>query len=175
MDHDSRPESLNPKMKATRKPSKKYCLFLLPSRMTKEGRTIITKRCTAYIPNFEVTEDREICEVCSVPDMLVREERCRYFAPLDLVKCQVTRWRCTKTGIKYIEADQCNENICPDYEKAEKDKWEIGKLEKSSEEERSDDGKGKKALETPSQAEPSSRMFKLIPKTTFQKKGAEKK
>lgn len=132
MKNESVYDMLKPKMKGMIKPSKKICNFLKPSKMTKEGRTIITKRCTAYIPNFEVKDDREICENCSVPDMFVRDDRCKYFTPLD-IKDEVTRWRCVKTGKKFLEPDQCAANQCDDYEKTEKMRWEIGRLEKTSE------------------------------------------
>lgn len=128
MDKKETYQKLKPKIKGTRKPSRKTCAFLKPSKIMKEGKILITKRCTAYIPNFEVSEEREICEICTVPDMFVRDDRCSFIAPLDLEKTETTRWRCVKTGKKYLEPDQCNEKFCKDYEKAGKDRWEIARL-----------------------------------------------
>ncbi len=93
-------DMLKPRLQGMRKPSKGICHFLVPSRMAKEGRTVLTKRCTAYIPGFEVTDDRLICELCLVPDMLVREDRCRHFAPLEVTIESPTSWKCGKTGKK---------------------------------------------------------------------------
>jgi hypothetical protein len=119
---------LKPKIRGARKPSKKMCAFLKPAKIMKEGKIIISKRCNAYIPGFEVSEEREICEICTVPEMFVREDRCKYIAPLDLEKMETTRWRCVKTGKKYLAPEQCNEQQCSDYEKGDKNRWEIARL-----------------------------------------------
>ncbi len=186
MEEEKHPDLLKPKMKATIKPSKKACSFLLPSKMMKEGRTILTKRCTAYIPNFEVTEDRLVCEMCAVPDFLVRENRCRFFAPLDLLKCEMTRWRCARTGQKYLEPDQCSEKMCDDYERAEKMKWEVGRLDRHSE----DQAESSKQQKSGESAEKTASVeggelsdsprgkrddrYRLIPKSNIGKKFSQK-
>lgn len=133
MEKDDQSLRLKPKLKGMRKPSRKICAFLKPAKIMKEGKTILTKRCTAYVPSFEVKEDREICELCTVPEMFVRDDRCLYIAPLDLEKTETTRWRCVKTGKKYLEPDQCSEKECTDYARAEQQKWEIARLDKHEE------------------------------------------
>lgn len=133
-------QKLKPKIKGIRKPSRKTCAFLKPAKIMKEGKMLVTKRCTAYIPSFEVKEDREICELCSVPDMYVRDDRCRYIAPLDLEKTECTRWRCVKTGKKYLEPDQCTSLHCQDYEQTPKEHWEIARLSSTGEEESQSSG-----------------------------------
>jgi len=180
------PDLLKPKMKATIKPSKKACNFLKPSKMMKEGRTIMTKRCTAYIPNFEVKEDRLVCEMCSVPDFLVRENRCRFFAPMDLLKCEMTRWRCAKTGQKYLEPDQCSDKMCNDYECAEKMKWEVGILDRHSDDKTESSkqqlsGKSAEKAPPPEGGEPADPArikrddrYRLIPKSNIGKKFTQK-
>jgi len=183
---DKDPDLLKPKMKATIKPSKRACIFLKPSKMMKEGRTVMTKRCTAYIPNFEVKEDRQVCEMCSVPDFLVREDRCRFFVPMDLLKCDMTRWMCAKTGQKYLEPDQCTEKMCSDYERAEKMKWEVGILDRRGDDKTESSmqqisGKSDEKAAQPEGGDPadSTRIkrddrYRLIPKSNIGKKFTKK-
>lgn len=186
-EEDKDPDLLKPKMKATIKPSKKACSFLKPSKMMKEGRTILTKRCTAYIPSFEVKEDRLVCEMCSVPDFMVRDDRCRFFAPLDLLKCEMTRWRCAKTGQKYLEPDQCSDRLCNEYERAEKMKWEVGRLDRggddksdSQKQQKSEDAAekpapaGEAAAAEPSRFKREEPRYRLIPKSNIGKKSSQK-
>jgi len=172
MDSDRQKEMLTPKVMGMRKPSKKVCTFLIPSRMTKEGRMILTKRCTAYIPNCEVKEEREICELCSVPDLFVKDDRCVFFAPLEVTLELPTTWRCAKSRKKNIDPGQCNEKYCPDYEKAEKNRWDIGRLGRPQEGEAPvSDEKGGPSLK---RAEPLSQKSLLIPKSMAGKKRIQK-
>lgn len=119
--------ALHRKFKASMKSSRTSCPFIKPARIMKEGRMIDAKCCTAYIPGFEVTEDREICEQCSVPEMGVREDRCRYFMPLSIEENAPTKWFCRCLGDKNIEAEQCSPERCSYFEPIERLKWEIGR------------------------------------------------
>ncbi len=115
------------KGKPFRKAFKQSCNFMKPSKMMKNGRMIDAKCCTAYIPGFEVTEDRSVCEHCSVPDMGVKGDRCRFFVPLDLPANAPTRWYCRLLGNKYIEPEQCTPAQCQYYDPVDNLKWEIGR------------------------------------------------
>ena len=66
------------KFKGSLKASKTTCPFVKPARIMKEGKITDVKLCTAYIPGFEVTNDRYICGQCNVIDMGVKETRCRF-------------------------------------------------------------------------------------------------
>jgi hypothetical protein len=182
MDSERPKDMLMPKMMGMRKPSRKACSFLVPSRMTKEGRSIMTKRCTAYIPNFEVTEEREICEFCLVPDMFVRDDRCIYFAPQELSLEVPTTWRCGKSRKKNIDPGQCSEKYCADYQKGEKNRWDIGRLGRSDETS-ADKASGlqaegakapEKAGEAPRKEEQLAQRPRLIPKSLPSKKKVQK-
>jgi hypothetical protein len=177
MDQEKNRDMLKPRMQGLRKPSKGICHFLMPTKMMKEGRTILTKRCIAYIPGFEVKEDRLICELCLVPDMMVREDRCRHFVPLQVTLEEATSWKCAKTGKKWIEAAQCTCELCPDYECSAQGKWEIGRMSSgtpisSSDEGKADSGHG----EFPRTCGPKDegRKSRLIPKTYIGKKKTDK-
>lgn len=116
------------KFKGSLKASKATCPFIRPARIMKEGKMTDVKLCTAYIPGFEVKDDRYICEQCNVPDMGVKETRCRSFLPMSIAEDLPTKWYCRLLGTKDIQEEQCNPEHCPHFEKIERLKWEIGKI-----------------------------------------------
>lgn len=149
------------KMGSGRKAFKKNCRFLRPSKIVKNGRMIDAKSCMAYIPAFEVPEDRGVCEFCLVPDMDVNPDRCKFFSPLDVGIDMPTRWFCRLLGHKYIEPEQCNIEHCPNYIKKEGSKWEIGRPINSSDKE--------------NMQKQDAPLRKLIPKSSQLKKSGNSK
>jgi hypothetical protein len=90
------------------------CRFLRNSKQTLDGRVVVTKRCTAFIPNFEVDAERKICKICQVPKILKKKGRCKFLAPLDIHQGE-TRFKCAFTLRKYIEPDKCLAKYCPHF------------------------------------------------------------
>lgn len=146
------------KFKGSLKASKATCPFVRPARIMKEGKMTDVKLCTAYIPGFEVKDDRYICEQCNVPDMGVKETRCRSFLPMSIEEDFPTKWYCRLLGTKDIQEEQCNAEHCPHFEKIERLKWEIGKIGAKS---------AKNIEETP---EKPKEKRKLIPKGAMLKR-----
>lgn len=156
---DNFKKGLNPKFKASMKASKDKCPFIKPGRIMKEGRMTDAKCCTAFIPGFEVTEDRSKCECCTVPDMGVREDRCRFFAPLSISEGSAPKWHCRALGDKNIEPEQCSPDRCSRFEPIERLKWEIGRPVA-------------KSADSDSQAPAKLERKRLVPKSEEMKKRA---
>ncbi len=127
MSDNMKKRSLTPRFKASMKASRQSCPFIKPGRIMKEGRMVDAKCCTAFMPAFEITDDRAVCEMCTVPDMGVREDRCRFFSPLSIAEGSAPRWHCRLLGDKNIEPEQCSPERCPHFEAIERLKWEIGR------------------------------------------------
>ncbi|MBR0519151.1 hypothetical protein IJJ97_05110 [bacterium] len=151
------------KFKGSLKASKATCPFVRPARIMKEGKITDVKLCTAYIPGFEVKDDRYICEQCNVPDMGVKETRCRFFLPMSIEEDAPTKWYCRLLGTKDIQEEQCNAERCPHFEKIERLKWEIGKI-----------GVNKVSKQVEEVTEKPKEKRKLIPKGSMLKRQNQK-
>ena len=156
---DKNLEGKEHKFKGSLKASKTTCPFVKPARIMKEGKITDVKLCTAYIPGFEVTNDRYICEQCNVPDMGVKETRCRFFLPMSIAEDLPTKWYCKLLGTKDIPVEHCTEQRCPHFEKIERLKWEIGKI-----------GVNKVSKPTEGTEEKPKEKRKLIPKGSMLKR-----
>jgi hypothetical protein len=88
------------------------CPYLRNSKQSIEGKAIITKRCIAFIPNFEVDAEKRICKICMVPKTLRKKGRCKFLAPLDIHQGE-TRFKCSLTLRKYVEPEKCQAKYVP--------------------------------------------------------------
>ncbi|MCL5773699.1 MAG: hypothetical protein M1536_04895 [Firmicutes bacterium] len=90
------------------------CPYLKPCKQSRGERVVVTKRCNAFLPTFEVDAEKQVCAYCSVREVLDKKERCQFLAALDITG-GVTRYKCSKTGRKYLEPETCTAKNCPHF------------------------------------------------------------
>ncbi|MCD6309111.1 MAG: hypothetical protein J7M18_00230, partial [Candidatus Eremiobacteraeota bacterium] len=94
---------------------RKDCQFLKPAKQTVDGKVIVKKRCVAFVPPFDVDEERKICKDCKVPKVIRPGKSCKYITPLDMVDGEA-RFMCSKTNKKYIQVERCTPEDCDNFE-----------------------------------------------------------